>query len=136
MSFLLDTDTCSAYLKGHRAVANRFLQYTGGLHMSVITLGELYTWALRAKALPTRLRALDDLLLDVVVLEVTRDVARKFGEVRAQLLDKGLPPPDMDLLNAAAALVHDFTMVTHNTRDYQYIPICGWLIGWYEDPGR
>ncbi|HXE54200.1 MAG TPA: type II toxin-antitoxin system VapC family toxin [Tepidisphaeraceae bacterium] len=133
MSFLLDTDICSAYLKGHRGVANRFLQYTGGLHISVVTLGELYTWALRASAPPTRLQALHDLLSDVVVLDATADVSRRFGEVRAELLDKGLPPPDMDLLNAATALFHDLTLVTHNTKDYQNIPGLR-LIDWLQIP--
>src|SRR5579884_3418463 len=121
MSFLLDTDTCSAYLKGNRAVANRFLQFTGGLHISVITLGELYTWAFCASAPSRRQQALSDMLLDVVVLDVTPDVARTFDSVRAGLLDRGLPPPDMDLLNAATALVHDLTLVTHNTKDYQTV---------------
>ena len=45
MSFLLDTDMCSAYLRGSRVVQNRFLQYLGQLHLSTICLGELYTWA-------------------------------------------------------------------------------------------
>jgi len=47
MSFLLDTDICSAHLKQKGAVSNRLLQYTGGLHISTITLGELYVWAMR-----------------------------------------------------------------------------------------
>ena len=33
MSFLVDTDICSAYLKGDRRVWDRFLQYGGGLHV-------------------------------------------------------------------------------------------------------
>jgi predicted nucleic acid-binding protein len=41
MSFLIDTETCSAHLKQKGIVSNRFLQYTGGLHISTITLGEL-----------------------------------------------------------------------------------------------
>ena len=45
MSFLLDTDICSAYLKGDRLVWKRFLQYSGGLHVSTVTVGELFTWA-------------------------------------------------------------------------------------------
>ena len=87
MSFLVDTDICSAYLKGDRRVWNRFMQYSGGLHVSAVTVGELFTWALRAKASPARLQGLLDLLRDVTVLEITLDVARKFGEVRAGLLD-------------------------------------------------
>jgi tRNA(fMet)-specific endonuclease VapC len=122
MSFLVDTDVCSAHLKGNRAVNNRFLQYTGGLHVSSVTLGELYTWALRASAPPRRLQALEELLSDMTVLDVTADVARKFGEVRAALMDEGLPPPDMDLLIAVTALVHDLTVATHNTQDFAHIP--------------
>jgi predicted nucleic acid-binding protein len=100
----------------------RFLQYLGRLHISVITLAELYTWALRAKAPPQRLQGLLDMLNDMALLEVDLDVARKFGELRAALLDAGQPKPQLDLLIAATALVHDLTLVTHNTKDYATIP--------------
>ena len=66
MSFLLDTDTCSAHLRQKGKLASRFLQYAGRLHVSVVTVGELYTWALRANAPPQRLQSLLDLLNDVV----------------------------------------------------------------------
>jgi tRNA(fMet)-specific endonuclease VapC len=56
MSFLLDTDTCSAYIKGNPLVFSRFLQYGGRLAIATITLGELFTWAFRAKAPPSRLQ--------------------------------------------------------------------------------
>lgn len=122
MSFLLDTDICSAHLKGNRGVNNRFLQYTGGLHISAIALGELYTWVLRAKAPPSRFHGLEELLAEVTTLDVTPAVAKKFGELRASLLDQGLTPPDLDLFIAATALVHDLTLVTHNTQDYKNVP--------------
>jgi tRNA(fMet)-specific endonuclease VapC len=41
MSFLLDTDICSAQLKGDRAVFSKFMQYAGWLHISAVMLGEL-----------------------------------------------------------------------------------------------
>ena len=118
MSFLLDTDICSAWMKGHPAVSNRFVQYGGRLHLSAVTLGELWAWVGRANAPPGRLQRLLDLLKDVQVLLLDESVARKFGEVRAWQLDRGLSTPDLDLLNASVALVHNLTMVTHNTRDY------------------
>ena len=43
MSLLLDTDTCSAYLKGDHRVGNRFMQYGGRLHISAVTAAELFT---------------------------------------------------------------------------------------------
>jgi predicted nucleic acid-binding protein len=126
----VDTDTCSAYIKGHSVVFNRFLQYGGGLHISTITLGELLTWALRANAPPRRLQDVQDLLKLVLVLDITVDVARKFGELRAALLDAGTPAPELDLLNAATALVHNLTLVTHNTQDYANIPGLGNIVDW------
>jgi tRNA(fMet)-specific endonuclease VapC len=62
------------------------------------------------------------LLNEVQVLSVDESVARKFGEVRAWQLDQGLGSPELDLLNAAVALVNNFTMVTHNGQDYANIP--------------
>jgi predicted nucleic acid-binding protein len=52
MSFLLDTDICSAYLKGNPDVQNRFIQYGGRLQVSVITVGELFSGVLSARASP------------------------------------------------------------------------------------
>jgi tRNA(fMet)-specific endonuclease VapC len=46
MSFLLDTDICSAHLKTPGLLTGRLLQYMGRLHVSAITMSELYDWAL------------------------------------------------------------------------------------------
>jgi tRNA(fMet)-specific endonuclease VapC len=122
MSFLIDTDICSAYIKAHPAVWNRFLQYSGQLHVSVITVAELTTWECRANAPAKRAQEVQDLLQNVVIHEVTADMARHFGQFQAALMDSGQPAPEMDLLIAATALLHGFTLVTHNTADYANIP--------------
>ena len=130
MSFLLDTDICSAYVKGDRTVFGRFLQHLGQLHISVATLGELWTWGLRANAPARRLTGLTNLLSDVTVLDATPPVARKFGEVEAQLLDRGHAVTEFDLLIAATALVHDLTLVPHNVQDFAHVPcprVADWL---------
>jgi len=56
MSFLIDTDVCSAHLRGDRGVFSKFVRHTGRLHVSAITAGELYSWVLRSKAPPERLQ--------------------------------------------------------------------------------
>jgi predicted nucleic acid-binding protein len=53
---------------------------------------------------------------------VDRRIAEKFGEIRARLLDHGRSVAGMDLLIAATALIHDLTLVTHNTIDFRSIP--------------
>lgn len=130
MSFLLDSDICSAYMKGNGVVHTRFIQYGGGLRISVATLGELTTWTLRAQAPPRRVQGLKDLLRDVEVLDATPKIARKFGEIEATLLDGGFSVSEFDLLIASPALVHGLTLVTHNVQDFRHIPglqIWDWL---------
>jgi len=122
VSFLLDTDICSAYLKGNRVVANRFIQYGGRLHLSVVSLGELYTWTMRANASPARMRSLQEMLPLVHLLDVNANVAREFGRLDSYLLDHGLAVADIDLLNAATATEHNLTLVTHNVQDYANVP--------------
>src|SRR6266849_4632324 len=122
MSFLLDSDTCSYYLKNDPVVVSRVMLHFGSLSVSVITVGELLTWAMRANAPPERLKGVRDLVQSSIVLEVNLPVAERFGEIRAGLLDQGLAVGQMDLLNAATALVHTLTLVTHNVKDYANIP--------------
>ena len=86
---------------------------------------------MRAKAFPKRLQSLLELLNDVTVLNVDDEVARRFGEVNARLLDAGHTSPGLDLVIASTALVHGLTLVTHNTRDYAHIPgltAADWLV--------
>src|SRR5262245_17461949 len=105
MSFLLDTDICSAYLKNDPRAVNHFMLHYGGLHVSVITLGELLTWALRDNAPADRLQGVRDLVAGAIVLEISQPIAEKFGELRAGLFDRGITVNEMDLLNGATALV-------------------------------
>ena len=123
MSFLLDTDICSAHLKRPAGLMHRFVQHAGRLYISTVALGELYVWAFhRPDPAPATRRIENDLLADVVVVSYDSDCAREFGRIRAQLLPKGISVPTIDLMIAAVAVVHDLTLVTHNTNDYRNIP--------------
>jgi tRNA(fMet)-specific endonuclease VapC len=130
VSFLLDTDICSAYLKGSHAVWQKFIQHSGRLSVSVITSAELFAWVLRAKASSGRRQGVLDLLDDLTLLDVDANIAYKFGEIRAHQLDNGQFTPELDLLIASTALVHNLTLVTHNIQDYSNVPglnVVDWL---------
>lgn len=122
MSYLLDTDTCSAHLRRRGSVPSRFFQHLGHLHVSVITVGELMTWALRSNSSPKRMQGVQDMLDDVAVLEISDEIANEFGRLRAGLLDVGRPTPEMDLWIAATATYHRLTVVTHNSADFEHVP--------------
>ncbi len=100
------------------------MQHSGRLHISTIVLGELCTWAYQRKyPAPVTNRIEYDLLPDVTVLEFNSDCAKEFGKVRGRLLQQGTSVSRVDLMIAAVALVHNLTLVTHNTADYQKIPL-------------
>lgn len=131
MNFLLDTDTCSAHMRRPARLAHRFMQYMGGLAIPSIVLAELYAGAYKHPN-PSRLLSLiADLLQDLQVIDFDAACAAQFGQVRGTLLQQGISVSRMDLLIASVALVHNLTLVTHNTADYRYIPglhLDDWLI--------
>lgn len=102
---------------------HRFIQYSGRLYIPTIAVGELYTWAhLRPDPLGFAARIEIDLLPDLIVLDYDIYCGREFGRVRGELLRQGITVSRLDLQIAAVALVHDLTLVTNNTRDFENIP--------------
>ena len=122
MSFLLDTDICSAYLKGDPRVFNRFMQYSGGLHVSILTLAELYAWVYIAVDPSIREAGLLNMMADVTLLPLDEVIARRCGELRASLQRSGTKVATIDLLIATTAMKHNFTLVTHNQRHFGLVP--------------
>jgi tRNA(fMet)-specific endonuclease VapC len=102
---------------------HRFIQHGGQLHIPTIVLGELYVWAYRrSDPDPVVKRIEDDPLPDVTVLDFDSNCAKCFGNIRGESLTRGYSQSRLDLMIACVALVHDLTLVTHNTRDYLNIP--------------
>jgi tRNA(fMet)-specific endonuclease VapC len=131
MTHLLDTDICSAHMRLPSGLAHRFIQYSGGIAISSVGLGELFAGAYKLPN-PARILALiTDLLQDVAVLDFDSACAEQFGKIRGSLLQQGIQVATADLMIASVALVHNLTLVTHNTADYQHIPglrLDDWLI--------
>lgn len=130
MSFLLDTDTCSVAIKDERRLFSRFMQYMGRLFTSRIALVELYEWALGSSKPEVRMQAIARMLGQVQVLEFNNACAMEAASIRRQLRTSGLHVPEMDVLIGATAVVHQYTMVTHNTQDFAHFPglkVVDWL---------
>lgn len=122
MSFLLDTNICSAHMRRPGGLAHRFFQYSGRLYTSSIVLGELYAGAYMLGN-PTHLLSLiADLLQDVNLLPFDEHCAEEFGKLRGVLHAHGVAISPIDLQIAAVASVHSLTLVTNNTKDFQRVP--------------
>ena len=122
MSFLLDTNICVAHLRRPAGLAHRFIQHSGRLSIASLVLAELYAGAYHLPDPAPLVAAIRDLLADVRVLPFDEDCAEQFGSTRGGLLKQGVSVSTVDLMIASVALVHDLTVVTHNTADFRNIP--------------
>jgi tRNA(fMet)-specific endonuclease VapC len=122
MSYLLDTNICSAHFRRPGGLAHRFVQYSGRIFVSSVVLGELYAGAFHVDNPVPLLGNIEDLLQDVSLLSFDGACAEQFGRLRGGLLRQGVSVPTFDLMIGATAIVHDLTLVTHNTADFKNIP--------------
>lgn len=121
MSFLLDTNICSAHMRRPAGLAHRFVQHSGRLWVPTVVLAELYAGAYMLDD-PTRILAgINDLLQDIDILDFDEACARQFGQLRGELKRIGVAVGPIDLQIASVALVHNLTLVTNNTADFQSI---------------
>jgi tRNA(fMet)-specific endonuclease VapC len=132
MSFLLDTNICSAHIRKPTGLAHRFLQYSGRFHIPTIVLGELYAWGYRRSNPSFLINIIDEEFLeDFIILPFDLACAFEFGKIKGAFIQKGISIETADMTIAATALVHDLTLVTHNTADFRNIPnlrLEDWLI--------
>lgn len=130
MKFLLDTNVVSEWIKP-QANAGLKAWLAGAeedaLFLSVVTIAELKRGAerlpagRRRKAIETWLHR--DILLrfERRILPVDVAIAEAWGRVTARGEDIGRPIGSMDAFIAAAAELHDLTLVTRNDSDFRQV---------------
>ena len=125
MAYLFDTDAISEALKPKPAAAYvRWLQTVPRQDQltSAIVVGELFKGAYRSPAPEKWVRRIEASVLPAVtVLSYDVDVARVYGQIRAELELEGRMPGEADLQIAATALFHDLALVTGNLRHFERV---------------
>lgn len=123
MPYLLDTDWVIQAFGGREPATSTLQRFARlGVAVSRVTFAELYHGAYmsidpRAGGIEIR-RFLDPYR----PIEITDQIAERFGEIRADLQRRGELIGDFDLLIAATALEHDLTLLTFNRRHYERVP--------------
>lgn len=100
----------------------RFVEQAAEICLPVTVLGELdaaFRWGSRRKDNEARLREFLSAPF-VRVLEVTSDVARRYGQIMASLRQKGSPIPTNDIWIAATAFDAGAHLVTFD-KDFEAI---------------
>ena len=120
--YLIDTDWIIDYLDGRKAVVKEIQEKFGvNLNVSIISLAELYEGIYGSKTFEENERELNEFLSGVTVLELTKDICKKFGELRNELRKRGELIGDFDLLIASTALQNNLTLLTGNTKHFKRI---------------
>jgi tRNA(fMet)-specific endonuclease VapC len=113
MSFLLDRETCSAWVRKNRFVYQRFFQNLGNVHLSAMTVLGLELWLLRKRTPSRYLQVYGALMQQLKVVEVDESIAHRAAIIGSDPSTQGRPLDITDLLVAATALVRGLTLVTH-----------------------
>ena len=124
MKFLLDTNICIYMIKNNPPeIRRRFQNITlGDIYISSVTVAELQYGVEKSIAKEKNTLALEAFLLPLVITPFDLDSAIAYSKIRTILERQGTPIGGMDTLIAAQAIAHDFTLVTHNLKEFQRIP--------------
>lgn len=133
VKYLLDTNIC-IYIAKHNppAVKERFSQHTAAeLAMSVVTLGELRFGAEKSQSRERALEVINKLTSTMQIAPINDIVGEHYGQIRADLQQKGLIIGNNDLWLAAHATAEGWILVTNNEREFvrvQQLQVENWAI--------
>jgi len=118
--YLLDTNICIYLIKKHPPeVLARFQQIQlKQLHISTVTLFELYYGIEKNNSQRRNLAALENFITPLTVVDFSLDAAIKAAKIRSDLQKQGLPIGAYDIQIAAIALSGNMTLLTNNTREF------------------
>lgn len=125
MPYLVDSDVLIARREGQPGALALLEQLAPqGLAISVITYMEVYQGTLRSPDPEWARASLDTLLAGVPVVPFSLAAARRCATLREDLARQGkrVRTRALDLITAAIALEHGYTLVTRNLEDYEDIP--------------
>ncbi|XGB40202.1 MAG: type II toxin-antitoxin system VapC family toxin [Cyanobacteria bacterium LVE1205-1] len=122
--FLLDTNICIYIIKEKpRQVLEKFEQIDpSALGISVITLAKLVYGAAKSTNPSKNYQVIEDFVTYLDVFNWDVRVSRIYGEVRADLEQKGTPMGLLDTQIAAHCLSLDRVLVTNNGQEFERIP--------------
>jgi tRNA(fMet)-specific endonuclease VapC len=120
--YLLDTDTVIYSLKGHPTVKVNLERHRQAvLKISIVTLMELYYGAYKSQKVMSNLSKIKSIEDAIEIIPLGRESAEVFAMLKANLEKSGTPLDDFDLILAACALAHDFTLVTNNLKHFERV---------------
>ncbi len=121
--YFLDTSVIILYTKGDLSTISQIDSLEGELTSGFICLAELYEGVYRSRN-PAKVEASFLQFFQGLseVFAIDARIPKLFGQVRAELRQKGQTIDDIDIFIAATCLVHNLQLVTLNTKHFSRIP--------------
>jgi len=121
--YVLDTNTLIYFFKGVGNVSDKLLSVSPKeIGIPTIVLYELEVGIAKSMSPRKRLKQLGEIASLVNILPFTAKEAKISANIRVQLEKKGTPIGPFDILIGGTALANNFTLVTHNTKEFKRIP--------------
>lgn len=128
---LLDTDVCISLLRGNRKVIEHRKNFADEVSVSFMNVAELFYGAEKSANPAKNKSIVEQFLLTVQVINSNRKIMKRFGHLKANLEQSGIPLADADLLIAATVLETCTLLVTGNIKHFSRIEKLN-LANWIE----
>ncbi len=123
LQFLLDTNIIIYTIKNRPSqVRDRFRAHDGRMGISTVTLGELVFGAERSSQPRKNLDDIEAFVARVEVLPFDDPAAYHFGQIRADLYNRGQPIGPFDMMIAGHARSRGLILVTNNAAEFERVP--------------
>jgi tRNA(fMet)-specific endonuclease VapC len=123
MKYLLDTNTCIAFLKGNQIVVEKIrLVGIENLLLCSVVKAELWFGACKSERVTANQAVLKEFFMQFSSISFDDNAIEHYGDIRALLSKAGKPIGANDFLIAAIARANQLTLITNNTREFVRVP--------------
>ena len=122
MKVCIDTNAYRHFLENNTAVL-KLLEQAEAVFIPTVVLGELFAGFRMGRRFEYNCNVLNDFLSEdnVSIVDVTYDSAQRYGEIVAQLKNKGTPIPTNDIWVAATAFETGSRLITYDAH-FKQVP--------------
>lgn len=122
MRYLLDTDWIIDHLIGREEVTLKLKEFAkDGIATSIISIAELYEGIHGSRDYEKSLKALEDFIEGISIINLDIEICNIFGRERNKLRKLGRIIGDFDLLIASICLRHKLILLTRNKDHFERI---------------
>lgn len=117
--YFIETSVIIDYLRGKIRAIQLIDKLEDELSSSYICLAELYEGIARAKNEKKAEKGVWDFFSGLwEIYGLDKEIAKNFGQIRADLKEKGRIIEDLDIMVAATCIAYDLVLITYNPKHF------------------